>query len=69
MFYTARADDETDVSSCKTEDCHQLVGVNEKDETRLEVKKWLQLTLKLQLKSCLDMNVLSGHIFSFSVDL
>jgi len=26
MFYTARVDDETDVSSCKMEDCH-LVGV------------------------------------------
>jgi len=29
MFYIAQADDETDVSSCKMEDCHQLVGVTE----------------------------------------
>jgi len=27
MFDTARANDETDVSSCKVEDCHHLVGV------------------------------------------
>jgi len=29
MFYTARADDETDVSSCKMEDCHHFVGITE----------------------------------------
>jgi len=27
MFYTAQADDETDVSSCKMEDFHHLVRV------------------------------------------
>jgi len=29
MFYTVRADDECDVSSCKMENCHHLVGVTE----------------------------------------
>jgi len=40
VFYTARADEETDVSSCNTADCHHLVGVSKdsRDETRLEVK-------------------------------
>jgi len=27
MSYTARADDEADISSCKMEDSHHLVGV------------------------------------------
>jgi len=29
MFYTATAVDETDVSSCKMEDCHHSLGVTE----------------------------------------
>jgi len=28
-FHTARADDETDVSSCRMEGCHHLAGVTE----------------------------------------
>jgi len=39
MIYKACADDETDVSNCKMEDCHHLVG--SQDETRLEVRKRL----------------------------
>jgi len=40
MFYTAQARDETDVSSCKMEDCHRLVEVVG-GETRLEVEMLL----------------------------
>jgi len=38
MFYIARADDETDVSSCKMEDCHHLVGVTEDSRTKPDWK-------------------------------
>jgi len=42
MFYTAQADDETDVSSCKMEDCQHLVEVTEDSRIKADgVKKWL----------------------------
>jgi len=70
MFYTARAVDETVVSSCKMEDYQHLVGVTKDSRMKPEWKsrngfKWPWN----YYKSCLNMNVLNVQIFSFSADL
>jgi len=38
MFFTAQADDETDVSSCKVEDCHHLVAATKDSRLKADWK-------------------------------
>jgi len=65
MFYTASADDETDVSSCKMEDCHHLVGVTEDSRMKLDWKSRNDYIWPWNYnKSCLNMNALGVQIFS-----